>query len=116
MIWSSLKIMLTHFLFVPFQDIKVSFIVQLLQKYNTGHLFTEDISVENNNKVGFFFLFPSYSLLSFFAFGLNVSSHSFETRPGHRLGLVIGSRVRWVDPGQPVSTQKGKKNLYKTFN
>jgi len=25
--------------------------------------------------------------------------HSFETRPGSRPGLMIGSRVRWVDPG-----------------
>jgi hypothetical protein len=28
-------------------------------------------------------------------------NHSFETRPGGRPGLMIGSRVRWVDPGQP---------------
>jgi hypothetical protein len=28
-------------------------------------------------------------------------THSFETRPGHRPGQVIRSRVRWVDPGQP---------------
>jgi hypothetical protein len=27
--------------------------------------------------------------------------HSFKTRPGHRPGPVTGSRVRWVDPGQP---------------
>jgi len=25
-------------------------------------------------------------------------NHSFEIRPGHRPGPVIGSRVRWVDP------------------
>jgi len=31
--------------------------------------------------------------------------HSFETRPGHRPGQVIGSRVRWVDPGQPKKKQ-----------
>jgi hypothetical protein len=42
--------------------------------------------------------------------GLNLGScdHSFETRPGHRPGQVIGSRVRWVDPGQPK-----KKTLIK---
>jgi hypothetical protein len=33
-------------------------------------------------------------------------NHSFKTRPDP----VIGSRVRWIDPGQP------KKNLYKTSN
>jgi len=33
--------------------------------------------------------------------------HSFETQPGYRSGQVIGSRVRWVDPGQPK-----KKHLY----
>jgi len=32
--------------------------------------------------------------------------HNFETQPGHRLGPVIGSRVRWVGPGQQ------KKNTY----
>ena len=37
--------------------------------------------------------------------------HSFKTRPGHRPGLVIGSRVRWVDPDQLK-----KKHLYKTPN
>jgi hypothetical protein len=37
--------------------------------------------------------------------------HNFETQPGHRLGPVIGSRVRRVGPGQ----QK-KKHLYKTPN
>jgi hypothetical protein len=26
------------------------------------------------------------------------TKHSFKTRPGHRPGPVIGSRVRWVDP------------------
>ena len=30
--------------------------------------------------------------------------HSFKTRPDHRLGQVIGSRVRWVDPGQQKKT------------
>jgi len=34
------------------------------------------------------------------------SVHSFETRPGHRPGQVIGSRVRWADPGWPGSAQK----------
>jgi hypothetical protein len=34
-------------------------------------------------------------------------NHSFKTRPGP----VIGSRVRWVDPGQLK-----KKQLYKTPN
>jgi hypothetical protein len=33
--------------------------------------------------------------------------HSFETRPGHRPGQGIGSRVRWVDSGQL------KKKTYK---
>ena len=33
-------------------------------------------------------------------------NHSFEIRPGDRSGLIIGSRVRWVDPNQPGSTQK----------
>ena len=32
-------------------------------------------------------------------------NHSFETRPGHWLGLVTGSRVRWVDPGQQKKIQ-----------
>jgi hypothetical protein len=36
------------------------------------------------------------------------ASHSFETQPGGRPGLMIGSRVRWVDPGQQ------KKNQIKT--
>jgi hypothetical protein len=27
--------------------------------------------------------------------------YSFKTRPGHQPGPVTGSRVRWVDPGQP---------------
>jgi hypothetical protein len=40
---------------------------------------------------------------------LGTFRHSFKTRPGHRPGQVIGSRVRWVDPGQTGSTQK-KKN------
>jgi hypothetical protein len=26
-----------------------------------------------------------------------ILNHSFETRPGHRPGQVIGSWVRWVD-------------------
>jgi hypothetical protein len=34
--------------------------------------------------------------------------HSFETRPGHWLGQVIRSRVRWVDPGKPKKTYKKK--------
>jgi len=39
-----------------------------------------------------------------------VGSHSFETQPGDRPGLMIASRVRWVDPGQP------KKNNYNTLS
>jgi hypothetical protein len=35
-------------------------------------------------------------------------NHSFEIRPGHRSGQVIGSRVRWVDP-----VQSKKKNTKK---
>jgi hypothetical protein len=34
--------------------------------------------------------------------------HSFETRPGGRPGLMIGSRVRWVNPGQ-------QKKIYHTL-
>jgi len=39
-----------------------------------------------------------------------VGYHSFETRPGGQPSLMTGSRVRWVDPGQPKkkpSKQKG---------
>jgi len=32
--------------------------------------------------------------------------HSFETRSDGRPGLIIGSRVRWVDPDWPGSTKK----------
>uniref|UniRef100_A0A2K1Z9V5 Uncharacterized protein n=1 Tax=Populus trichocarpa TaxID=3694 RepID=A0A2K1Z9V5_POPTR len=39
-----------------------------------------------------------------------VGSHSFKTQPGDRPGLMIASRVRWVDPGQP------KKNNYNTLS
>jgi hypothetical protein len=38
-----------------------------------------------------------------------VKGYSFETQPDYRLGPVIGSRVRWVDPGQP------KKNIFNSF-
>ena len=31
----------------------------------------------------------------------NINNHSFETRPGDRPSRVIGSWVKWVDPGQP---------------
>jgi len=41
-------------------------------------------------------------------------THSFETRPSHRPGQVIGSRVRWVNPGWPGSTQK--KNIQRLIN
>jgi ribosomal protein S1 len=37
--------------------------------------------------------------------------HSFETRPGYRSGQVIGSRVRWVDPGQPKKKTYKKKHI-----
>ena len=40
----------------------------------------------------------------------SVQEHSFKTRPGGRPGgrpgIMIGLRVRWVDPGQSGSTQK----------
>ena len=39
--------------------------------------------------------------------GMSTELHSFKTRSGHRPGPVTGSRVRWVDPGQPK-----KKNTY----
>jgi hypothetical protein len=38
-------------------------------------------------------------------------SHSFETRPGHRPGQVIGLRVRWVDPVQPKKKTYKKKHI-----
>jgi len=34
--------------------------------------------------------------------------HSFETQPGGQPGLMIGSRVRWVNPGQQ---KKNKSNM-----
>jgi len=42
--------------------------------------------------------------------------HSFETRPGHRPGQVIGSRVRWVDPGQPKKKKTYKKKHITSYN
>ena len=36
--------------------------------------------------------------------------HRFETQLDGRPGLMIGSRVRWVDPGQ------SKKNNYNTLS
>jgi hypothetical protein len=37
--------------------------------------------------------------------------HSFETRSDGRPGLMIGSRVRWVDPGWPGSTKKKNNTM-----
>ena len=36
------------------------------------------------------------------------SNYSFETQPGSWPGLIIRSRVRWVDPGQPGLNKKKK--------
>jgi len=36
--------------------------------------------------------------------------HSFKTRPGYRPGQVIGSWVRWVDPGQPKKKQRHRED------
>ena len=38
--------------------------------------------------------------------------HGFETRPGQ----VIGSRVRWVDPGQPKKKKTYKKKHITSYN
>ena len=43
-------------------------------------------------------------------------NHSFETRPGGRPVLMIGSRVRWVDPGGPGSTQKKSNKNFNKYN
>ena len=42
--------------------------------------------------------------------------HSFETRPGHRPGQVIGSRVRWVHPGQPKKKKNWKNHIVSLTN
>jgi len=53
-------------------------------------------------------LIPHHLPLSSHGFDPSIMSsrHSFETQPGSRPGLMIGSRVRWVDPGQLGSTKK----------
>jgi len=42
--------------------------------------------------------------------GFSTLDHSFETQPGNWPGQMIGSRVTWVDPGQPKKINKKKKN------
>ena len=37
----------------------------------------------------------------------NVCKYSFETRSNGQLGLIIGSRVRWVDPDQQKKKTQG---------
>jgi len=51
------------------------------------NLMTNFINVETNTT----FVSPPTS---------NINNHSFETRPGDRPDWVIGSQVKWVDPGQ----------------
>jgi len=71
---------------------------------------------EKYPELGRFMMDPFHRLKKWFfsLFTLQKSSylggHSFETQPGGRPGLMIESRVRWIDPGQP------KKNNYNTLS
>jgi hypothetical protein len=63
-----------------------------------------------------FILVPFFPVHVFFSFFFSISivlfkklgwfNHGFKTWPSSQPGIVIGSRVRWVDPDQSGWTKK----------
>jgi len=86
-------------------------IVHFTVNVNRAVFFTLVIHVNTES----FILVPFFPVHVFFSFFFSISivlfkklgwfNHSFKTWPSSQPGIVIGSRVRWVDPDQPGWTK-----------
>jgi hypothetical protein len=61
-------------------------------------------------------LYPTLVEINIFLCFLNDNNHSFETQLDGRPGLMIRSRVRWVDPGQPKKKSRSETRVFDKSN